>query len=105
MRNGTHTAEERKVQVLNGLLRSSGFDPQDFDIQQRQGSGLADLFGLVGGIVTVRCISTGEERLYATGPGSTWFGAMFMDLAQGRFGRPGLSAASQPESERVAPAA
>jgi len=85
------TTDSRKVQVLNGLLRSWGYDPQHFDVQQSEGSGLADLFGLVGGIVTVRCLPTGEERLYATGPGTAWFGAFFMDLVQGRFGHIGPS--------------
>ena len=58
-----------------------------------QSSELADLFGLGGGIVIVRRRSTGEERLYATGLGSAWFGTLLMDLARGH-----KAAASTPPS-------
>ena len=73
--------------ALGSLLRSRGFDPADFEIDEDQDSDLVNLLGLVGGIVTVRRISTGEERLYTTGPGSAWFAALLMDLDQGHFGK------------------
>lgn len=76
---------EEKVKVLSGLLRSWGHNADDFEVEEDQTSELADLFGLVGGIVIVRRRSTGEERLYATGLGSAWFGTLLMDLARGHF--------------------
>jgi hypothetical protein len=36
--------------------------------------------------MAVRCRSTGEERLYASGPDSAWLGAFMMDLGSGHFG-------------------
>jgi hypothetical protein len=81
-------AHEDKVRLLSGLLRSWGHDADDFEIEEDQTSELADLFGLTGGIVCVRRRSTGEERLYATGFGSAWFGSLLMDLARGRFPPP-----------------
>jgi hypothetical protein len=86
---------EDKVKVLGGLLRSWGHDAEDFEVEEDHTSELADLFGLVGGIVIVRRRSTGEERLYATGIGSAWFGTLLMDLARGHFAPVG--------HERVAP--
>ena len=80
----TVTSEER-VKVLGGLLRSWGHNADDFEVEEDQDSELAHLFGLVGGIVIVRRRSTGEERLYATGLGSAWFGTLLMDLARGHF--------------------
>ena len=66
----------------------------DFEVEEDQNSELAHLFGLAGGIVIVRRRSTGEERLYATGLGSAWFGTLLMDLARGHF------AASSTEQSR-----
>lgn len=74
-----------KVKVLSGLLRSWGHDSDDFEVEEDHSSELADLFGLGGGLVIVRRRSTGEERLYATGIGSAWFGTLLMDLARGHF--------------------
>jgi len=74
-----------KAKLLKGLLRSWGQDADDFEVEEDQTSALADLFGLVGGVVIVRRRSTGEERLYATGIGSAWFGSLLMDLARGHF--------------------
>jgi hypothetical protein len=74
-----------RVKVLGGLLRSWGHDADDFEVEEDQDSELADLFGLAGGVLVVRRRSTGEERLYATGVGSAWFGTLLMDLAKGHF--------------------
>jgi hypothetical protein len=71
--------------ALADLLRSRGFDLADFEISEDEDSELVNLLGLVGGIVSVRRISTGEVHSYATGAGSAWFGALLMDMARGRF--------------------
>jgi len=83
--DSTRVSSQEKVKVLNGLLRSWGHNAEDFEIEEDHSSELAHLFGLAGGIVIVRRVSTGEERLYATGLGSAWFGSLLMDLARGHF--------------------
>jgi hypothetical protein len=85
MQHTNRVSGEEKVKVLGGLLRSWGHDASDFEVEEDHSSELADLFGLGGGIVIVRRRSTGEERLYATGLGSAWFGTLLMDLARGHF--------------------
>jgi len=87
MTQAPHTFEGDTSHALGALLRSRGFDLADFHIVEDADSDLVTLLGLVGGIVTVRRISTGEERLYTTGPGSAWFAALLMDLEQGHFGK------------------
>jgi hypothetical protein len=93
MRIGDRRSSADKVKVLGGLLRSWGHDAEDFEVEEEQSSELADLFGLVGGVIVVRRRSTGEERLYATGIGSAWFGTLLMDLARGHFAPPHFTAA------------
>ncbi len=73
--------------TLNGVLKSKGFAVRDFDLEEDSSGGLGDLFGVVGGLMRVRCWSTGEERMYSIGTGSTWLGAFLMDLARGHFAR------------------
>ena len=94
MHSSTQGSNDDKVKVLGGLLRSWGHNADDFEVEEDQNSELAHLFGLAGGIVIVRRRSTGEERLYATGLGSAWFGTLLMDLARGHF------AASSTEQSR-----
>jgi len=73
--------------ALSGVLQSKGFAVRDFELEEDSGDGLGDLFGVVGGLLRVRCWSTGEERMYSIGAGSTWLGAFLMDLARGHFAR------------------
>jgi hypothetical protein len=72
-------------QALSGVLRSKGFEVGDFDLQEDDAPALSDLFGVMGGLLRVRCFSTGEERMYSTGSGSAWLGAFLMDLGRGHF--------------------
>ena len=81
-------AAEEKARLLGGLLRSWGHDADDFEVEEDRSPALADLFGGTGGIVVVRRRSTREERLYATGIGSAWFGTLLMDLSRGHFAAP-----------------
>ena len=82
-------AEERPpidpIATLRGLLRAHGRAIEDFEFETHE-SGFQELFGGGGGILAVRCRSTGEERLYATGADSAWLGAFMMDLGAGHFG-------------------
>lgn len=73
--------------ALSGVLHSKGFEIGDFELEEDSSGGLGDLFGVVGGLLRVRCWSTGEERMYSTGSGSTWLGAFLMDLGRGHFAR------------------
>jgi len=77
-----------KIQLLSGLLRAWGHDATDFQVEEDRASAVAELFGAGGGVVVVRRRSTGEERLYATGFGSAWFGTLLQDLARGHFAPP-----------------
>ena len=71
--------------ALIGALQSRGFEAGDFELEEAASSELSDLLGARGGILRVRCWSTGEERSYTTGTGSAWFGAFLMDLGHGYF--------------------
>ena len=72
-------------QALTGVLRSKGFELRDFDVREDEAPALSDLFGVMSGLLRVRCVSTGEERMYPTGSGSAWLGAFLMDLGRGHF--------------------
>lgn len=75
------------AEALSGVLRAKGFEINDFELQDDDSPVLADLFGIRGGLLRVRCWSTGEERMYPTGSGSAWLGAFLMDLGSGLFAR------------------
>lgn len=64
------------------------FDADDFDIEVHASDTPANVLGLDGGLLVVRRRSSQHERFYATGSGSAWSGAIFMDLVHGRFGVP-----------------
>lgn len=74
-----------KIIALRHMLQSRGLDVRDFDIEEDGRSGISQLLGLAGGILTLRRRSTGEIRVYASGPGSTWFAAIVSDLDRGYF--------------------
>ena len=67
-------------------LRASGFDVSDFEIEEDASPGLSRMLGTTDRLVTVRRRSTGDERLYAAGPGRPWFALALMDVEQGCFG-------------------
>lgn len=96
MQRSTAPPNPDKVKLLQSMLRSWGHDANDFEVEEDRHSELAEMFGLVGGIVIVRRRSTGEERLYATGLGSAWFSSLLMDLARGHFAPAAPSARPQP---------
>ena len=73
--------------ALSGVLRAKGFEVEDFEVEEDDGPAGADLLDEVGGLLRVRCWSTGEERVYRTGSGSAWLGAFLMDLGGGHFSR------------------
>lgn len=85
MHSGTGVSNGDRVKVLGGLLRSWGYNADDFEVEEDHDCELAHLFGLTDSIVIVRRRSTGEERIYASGIGSAWFGTLLMDLARGHF--------------------
>ncbi len=74
-------------QALSGVLRARGFELGDFEFDEDDAPALSDMFGIAGGLLRVKCCSTGEERIYPTGTGSAWLGAFLMDLGGGHFAR------------------
>lgn len=89
-----------KLDVLRRLLAARSLDERDFEIEEDSQSGISQLLGLAGGIVSLRRRSTGEIRVYAAGPGSAWYAAICADLDRGYF-----RAATPPTAFRRAPAA
>jgi len=81
----THTVRPDTSRALEAALRARGFDTGDFRLEEELDAELAEQLGSACGVLKVRCRSTGEERLYATGTGSGWLGAFLMDLARGHF--------------------
>lgn len=81
--------------ALLGALESRGFEAGDFELEEAVSWELSDLLGASGGMLRVRCCSTGEELSYSTGAGSAWFGAFLMDLGRGCFSH--AARASRPE--------
>lgn len=78
-------ASDEKVTALRQMLASRGMDPRDFEIHEDCRSGISLLLGLAGGVLTLRRRSTGEIRVYASGPGSAWFATISGDLDRGYF--------------------
>ena len=75
----------RSCQTLDAALQARGFRVDDFRVEEESASDMAATLGIIGGVLRVKCRSTGEERFYATGTGSTWLGAFTMDLTRGHF--------------------
>ncbi len=71
--------------ALRRLLAARGLDERDFEIEEDRHSGISQLLGMAGGIVSLRRRSTGEMRVYAAGPGSAWYAAICADLELGYF--------------------
>ena len=101
------TRPSRAAETLRATLGSRGFDPDDFEVEESAASELTQWLGAGGGILEVRCISTGDERIYSIGSGSTWLGAFLMDLGKGLFAAATRSAGqdflpmSQPVPQRM----
>ena len=74
-----------KVVALRHMLQSRGLDLRDFDVEEDGRSGISQLLGMAGGVITLRRRSTGEIRVYASGPGSAWFASIVADLDRGYF--------------------
>lgn len=79
------TAAPRVAHAAYSLLDECGFDVTDFEIEEETQSDLARLLGLAGGLMRVKCESTGEDRVYSTGMGSAWMASVLADLDDGHF--------------------
>ncbi|MEO7009608.1 MAG: hypothetical protein ABI156_10705 [Caldimonas sp.] len=99
------TQPSRAAEALHATLGSRGFDPDDFKVEESAAPEFAQWLGVVGGILKVRCISTGDERIYSIDAGSAWLGAFLMDLGQGHFAAATRSAGQDflPMSQLVPP--
>ena len=92
--HSTTISTHRHTLALAGVLRAKGFAVRDFELDEDDQPAMSKLFGVLGGLLRVRCFSTGEERVYSTGSGSVWLGAFLMDLGRGAF----AGAAREPRS-------
>jgi len=108
MARSAQTAPTGAAAALIAALQSRGFETRDFQLEEAFSSDLSNLLGIVGGILRVRCCSTGEERIYSTGgSGSAWLGAFLMDLGRGHFSSAarhagsGFLPLSRPVAERL----
>ncbi len=79
-------AHDPRSNAVDSLLHSRGFAAHDFEVAEDRSREIAESLGLPDGAVTVRRHSTGDERVYAAGIGSTWYAALSADLDAGRFG-------------------
>lgn len=78
-------AESDTIPALQRMLSARGLDVRDFEIEEDTRSGISQLLGLAGGIVSLKRRSTGEIRVYATGPGSAWYASICADFDRGYF--------------------
>lgn len=86
-----------KVRAIRAMLQARGFDERDFELREEAHSGVSQLLGMTGGIVTVRRRSTGELRVYACGEGSAWYASISADLDRDYFrAARGATAPSRP---------
>lgn len=85
MRRFQRTPRPALSSALHAALSARGFAIEDFRVEELSSSRLAQWLGVVGGVLKVRCRSTGEERLYSIGSGSAWLGAFLMDVGAGHF--------------------
>ena len=81
------TLAPQAADVLHAALHARGFASDDFSFRVDGATAWSRSLGVPGALITVRCRSTGEERLYPLGAGSTWLGAFVMDLGGGHFAR------------------
>ena len=79
---------QRQVQAVGQMLKSAGYDADDFEIKADKSSPLAQLFRLAGGVLVVRRRSTGESRFYATDSESSWADTLMSDLEHGALAAP-----------------
>jgi hypothetical protein len=80
-----HAGSSDNVLALRNMLHARGLDLRDFDVEEDSRSGISQLLGMAGGVLTVRRRSTGEIRVYASGPGSAWYATIAADLDRGYF--------------------
>jgi hypothetical protein len=82
---GEMTGEQAQA-AFRSFLSTLGHDARDFALEIDHESQLSDMLGLADRLLTVRRLSTGEERLYAAGPHTSWLAALLQDLEDGHFG-------------------
>ncbi len=76
----------RTSQALAAVLRDEGRDVRDFESEEGPASQISPQGMLVlGPLLRIRCVSTGEERIYSVGSGFTWLRPFMHDLGEGRF--------------------
>jgi hypothetical protein len=75
----------RPAEAVQAVLEAKGFVLEDFELDEYAASPSDEWLGVEGRVLRIRCVSTGEERIYSTGAASAWLGAFLMDLGRGDF--------------------
>lgn len=88
---GATAVVDEHIRAMAGVLRAWNPNGDDFAIEWHEACELGRLLAL-DGVITIRCHTTGTQRIYPTGAESAYLGQFLMDLAQGRFAEKAQSA-------------
>ncbi len=88
MAHGFTVLHESEVLDFNSSIKQLGFVEGDFDFSQTSTPLSSGLFHTITGTVTVRRKSTGVQKSYSAGHGSSWPVSFHDDLANDVFGAP-----------------
>jgi hypothetical protein len=82
----TSIKSARTGQALATLLREEGLDVRDFQSDEGPAAQISsEAVPVLGSLLRIRCVSTGEERIYSIGSGFTWLRPFIRDLREGHF--------------------
>ena len=80
--------EQDQLDDFYSCFAGSGFSPDEFEVkQQRENQTGGMLYDPQAGTVTVRCKTTGIERIYKLASGNSWPLDFSNDLQGGLFGK------------------
>lgn len=71
--------------AMHSFLSTMGYQASDFTVSMKHASWLSGVLGWKDHFLTVRCRSTGHERVYSAGPFSPWLAELLRDVELGAF--------------------
>jgi hypothetical protein len=88
MTNANDFLEQDQLDDFHSCLAGSGFLPDEFEVkQQRANQTAGTVYDPQAGTVTVRCKTTGIERIYKLASGNSWPADFSNELHGGLFGK------------------